>query len=330
MAASTWLGASVEEVHAEPDATPYPRRSRPVTSASPSTYRQENVTRWGSRSVRVADHLDVGHLGRDALADPRDQRVQPGGRLGLARRSPPATPPRRPGRRHVLEPRARSSPRSSAGNGLRHRAPLRTSRTPTPAGPPHLCADSRGRGPAVGQSQVAHGRAGVHEQGYVAEAGRDLLDGLDGPDLVVGGLHGDDGDRLSGVRDAPVHVLRRDPPDPVDRDGDRRRRRTRSSACGTAECSTALCTTTRPARRRPAARPSSPRWTAWVPLGVKVTSSGRTPRQPAATSRALSSSRRALRAGPWRRRGSAYPASSAARRTSRAAGCRGVDDAESR
>ena len=39
-------------------------------------------------------------------------------------------------------PGARSSIRSSTGNGCRHRAPLRTSSTPTPAGPPHLCAEA--------------------------------------------------------------------------------------------------------------------------------------------------------------------------------------------
>ena len=65
----------------------------------------------------------------------------------------------------------------------------------------------------------------------------------------------------------------------------------------TAECSTALARSRSPCRARPASRPRTPRWQAWVPLGVKVTSSGRTPRQSATTARALSSSIRASRAG---------------------------------
>ena len=67
-----------------------------------------------------------------------------------------------------------------------------------------------------------------------------------------------------------------------------------------------------------------------LPEGVKVTSSRRTPRASATTSRALSSSSRADRAGRCRRRGSAYPWSSAASSTSRAAGCSGSEDAVSR
>ena len=43
-----------------------------------------------------------------------------------------------------------------------------------------------------------------------------------------------------------------------------------ATACRTAECSTAECTTPSP-RREPRTSPTSPRCTAWVPLGVKVT-----------------------------------------------------------
>jgi len=102
-----------------------------------------------------------------------------------------------------------------------------------------------------------------------------------------------------------------------------------ATACRTAECSTAGCTTTSP-RREPRTSPSSPRCTAWVPVGVKVTSSGRTPRASAVASRALSSRRRAVRPARCSRRGSAYPWSRAARSTSRAAGWSGTADALSR
>ena len=84
-------------------------------------------------------------------------------------------------------------------------------------------------------------------------------------------------------------------------------------------------------RRTPGrARPSSPRCTASVPDEVNDTSSRRTPSASATASRALSRISRALRAGPCRRRGSAYPWSSAASSASRAAGCSGSEDAVSR
>src|SRR5262249_24558390 len=51
IASSTWLGRSVDEVHDEPDETAKPRRSSACSKASPSTYRQENVTRCGRRST---------------------------------------------------------------------------------------------------------------------------------------------------------------------------------------------------------------------------------------------------------------------------------------
>ena len=69
MAASTWLGSSALDVHADPEPTAKPRASSAVRSASPSTYRHENVTTWGRRSTRVPDHVDVGDLGGDPRAD---------------------------------------------------------------------------------------------------------------------------------------------------------------------------------------------------------------------------------------------------------------------
>ena len=101
-------------------------------------------------------------------------------------------------------------------------------------------------------------------------------------------------------------------------------------ACRTAECSTLEASSRSPCLALPASSPSTPRCTACVPLGVNVTSSGRTPRHSATTARALSSISRASRAGWCRRRGSAYPRSRARSRTSRAAGCSGCPEAWSR
>ena len=101
-------------------------------------------------------------------------------------------------------------------------------------------------------------------------------------------------------------------------------------ACSTAECSTAEVTSLSPARRRPPSPPSTPRCSAWVPLAVKTTSSGRAGRWAATTSRALSSSSRARRPSRYSRAGSAHPSSRAASITSRAAGCSFSPDAASR
>ena len=98
-------------------------------------------------------------------------------------------------------------------------------------------------------------------------------------------------------------------------------------ACRTAECSTLEASSRLPWRARPASSPNTPRWHAWVPLGVNVTSSARTPRHSATTARALSRISRDSRAGRCRRRGSAYARSTAWSRTSRAAGWRGAPEA---
>ena len=248
-------------------------------------------------------------------------------RAAPARRAWPAARPRpraRPGRS-----RTRSSARRRArrrGTGCATGPTLRTSSTPTPAGPPHLCAEAAAAGPAVGQRQPTGRGAGVDEQRRAGRGG-DLVDAA-GRRRPPGWRTGRRrrparrGAGRSGVEvDAPVR-------------GRRRPSRTarRAAACqapawSTAECSTCEASSRSPWRARPASRPSTPRWQACVPLGVKVTSSGRTPRQSATTARALSSISRASRAGPCRRRGSAYPRSRACSSTSRAAGCSGVPDA---
>ena len=80
IAARTWLGSSVLEVQAEPDATAKPRRSSSPTSASPSTYRHEKVTTCGSRSTG-SPTTSVSGTPRGRGADPVDER----GGAGAAR-----------------------------------------------------------------------------------------------------------------------------------------------------------------------------------------------------------------------------------------------------
>ena len=88
-------------------------------------------------------------------------------------------------------PAARSSTRSSPGNGLRHRAALSHQEDADPGRPaPLVRGGGRGR-PAARQRKPAGGRAGVHEHGGVHRL-RHLADGLHHSDLGVGGLDRDD------------------------------------------------------------------------------------------------------------------------------------------
>ena len=129
----------------------WPRRSRAgrarATSASPSTYRQENVTRWGSRSSGSPTTSTSG-IRATAAPDPVDQRVLPGVDAPRARPPPPAARRPRPApRARSRTPRPRSSTRSSSGKGLRQRAPLRTAARRRRPGRP-TCARTRPRRPS--------------------------------------------------------------------------------------------------------------------------------------------------------------------------------------
>ena len=190
IASSTCSGAASTTVHDEPDETAKPRRSSACSSASPSTYRQEKVTRCGSRSHRVADHLDVGHRRRDRGPDPVDQRRTAG----------PPRPPRSAARRaqrrrrghdrrQVQRARGTAGSRSSAGYGDSQRVPLRTTSTPTPGGPPHLCALAGQQRPAGRHRHPADRLGGVDVAAAPrpsAHAGGRLGDRLHRADLVTG------------------------------------------------------------------------------------------------------------------------------------------------
>ena len=198
----------------------------------------------------------------------RPVRAPPGSRGGQRpRRAPPARSRSRS---------TRSSTRSSPGNGLRQRASLRTSRSPTPAGPPHLCADSGGGRPAGGQGEPAGRGAGVHEQRHRGPVG-DLGHRLDDAHLRVGRLEREDGGPSSAATAARP---RRGRPGRAGPQAGSRPRPPRSRVPGRRRAGPPSARRRRPAAGRPA-RPRPPAGrarrggTAWVPLGVKVTSSGR-------------------------------------------------------
>ena len=176
-------------------------------------------------------------------------------------------------------PATRSSTRSSAGKGLRQRAPLRTSSTPTPAGPPHLWAE-----PAAAPSPSGSGSRPIEAQastnsGTSPAAPRPPRRPAERADLVVGRLHG--GDATSGGAAAARRERR--PARPVRRPtgtstvaapGHRARAAPRSARRRSARDRSA------PGRRR---SPSRPRCTASVPgrgEGHLVAAVRRAPRRP--------------------------------------------------
>ena len=281
---------------------------------------------------RVTDHVDVGDRARPRRGSgPRAHAVGPPPRP--ARRPPPAARPRRrapPGRSRSRRRAGRRGRRW--GTGGRHRAPLRTSSTPTPAGPPHLWADaqrppSRRAGPPAPPPRRRRRRAGTSRSAASAAAS------AIGCRVPTSGFATCTATTPAGSRSASASASSRTRPcgsTATDVVVPPRCRSHQAPAAITAECSTAVCTNRSLTRRRPSSRPSTPRCTAVVPDEVKETSSARTPSSEASTSRALSSSSRASRPRRCSRAGRRTPASRAASRVSRAAGCSGSVDAESR
>ena len=230
-------------------------------------------------------------------------------------------------RRHVLEAGGRARrPARRPGNGLRQRADLRTSRTPTPAGPPHLCAEAAAAAPA---RRGAAGDPPRHTRRRTGERRPrgDLGHGLAHADLRVGVTGGrappapssaSRGRSDVGV-DTPVRGRRRG-----SRTG-RRGRRATAPAWSTAECST------RGGEQQVAVPGASRQQAEHAEVaGVRpargegdLVRRGRRGSRPPRHARCRASAGRRA-PGRCRRRGSAYPRSRAWSSTSRAAGCSGV------
>ena len=277
---------------------------------------------------RVADDLDVGDL-RDRRPDPVDERELASVDLVALGHDRAQGSGRGQRRGDVLEPAGALVDPVVAGERVAPAGALADQQHADAGRASPLVRRARQRVPAAGERQPAHRGTGVDEERDASRAARPrptgwivatswlavwsaatATPGSGGRLREVGG-----GDPPRAV-DRDLRVVA--PAQPPGRVG--APRSARPAACATRE----------PSRDCACARPSSPRCTASVPDGVKVTSSGRTSRHSATTARALSSSSRASRPGPWSRRGSAYPRSYAASSVSRAAGCRGSADAESR
>ena len=193
IAASTWLGSSVLAVHADPLATAKPQPVELGDQRLAVDVEEGERDQVGEPRLGVADHLGVGDRRRRAA---RTRSTRPCSRrltLVALGDDGPQRRGRGQGAGDVLEPGGALVDAVVAREGWRQRAPLRTSSTPTPAGPPHLCAEPAAADQPAGERERAHRGAGVGEQRRVAERGGGLLDRLEGADLVVGRLEGDHG-----------------------------------------------------------------------------------------------------------------------------------------
>ncbi len=178
--------------------------------------------------------------------------------------------------------------------------PLRTTSSPTPGGPPHLraLAVSTDQPAGTGIRATAWAASTYSGTPASAQAAAAASTGWTVPTSWLAAINAasatpgpatasDQASRSNRPRRSTGTSLAAPPPATC-----------RSAACSTAECSIAECTSTAPARRRPARPPSTAECAAVVPLAVKESSSGRTPRVSAAASRAASSNWRARRADP--------------------------------
>ena len=246
IASSTWLGRSVDAVHDEPDETANPRRSSACSSASPSTYRQENVTRCGSRSTGSPTTSTSGTVAATVGADPVDQRAQPR-RL----RRPPRPRAARSAAAAATTRGSDAGPGSGSGgvepHALAHRQHAH-------AGRPAPLAGARRQQRPAGRHGHPPDRLGRVDQQRHAGGGarpRGRGDRLHRAHLVVGAHQRGGRDARRG--DGGAERVRVDPAEPVHRYG------TASppvaacarAALSTAECSTAEWTKTRPARAPP-------------------------------------------------------------------------------
>ena len=220
---------------------------------------------------RVAVHDGVGHQRGHPVPDQAGQLAQRGvgGASSACAASSAAAAATIAGR--LGKPGTRCPSRLSAGSGGFQRTALRTARTPTPGGPPHLWPlavssdqpSGSGIRPADAAASTKSGTRRWRTPG-------DLGDRLDRADLVVGRLQaGEHGPVVPEGRGERGDV------DPAVRfDAHDRDLAARASACAAAfstlECSTALTTTwpgprvadCRPSTRRapPGARPGSLSW----------------------------------------------------------------------
>ena len=218
----TWLGSSAPLEQAAPAETRTPASSSRTTSASLSTP--------AKRTWEIAGHLDAAVPGRRPAvsAAPDRRRTRPSTSRSAEAAHPsggllPALPRWRPGRRPWPRCRPRCACRSAApapahrrGSPAPSRVPSRTTRAPTPFGPPNLWAltDTQvGHGGHRGHVEPRHrpGRrrcAATRPGATPAHQGGHLRQRLHGADLVVDGHHRHQPDLRAARRASAVEVDR--------------------------------------------------------------------------------------------------------------------------
>ena len=288
IATRTWDGSSVAAVHEEPLLTANPSWSSARSRASPSTYRQENVTRWGSRSTGSPTTCTsvIVAATRSLIRSTRARSRASSAALSRRTASRAAAAAMIPGR-------SRHHSRSSCGQGERQRTPVRTASTPTPAGPPHSEAsavssdhpDASDARPTTWEASTSSGTPTAAQACATPATGWVVPTSWLAAIRQASAVSGRSATAYAPTSTRPTRLTGMTVRSPS----------CASSAASTAECSMELCTTCEPVRRRPARAPSTPRWAAAAPPGVKRTSSGRAPSAAATLKRALSSSSRARR-----------------------------------
>ncbi len=194
------------------------------------------------------------------------------------------------------KPAARPDSRSSAAPWGAKRTPLRTASSPTPAGPPHLCALAASSDQRPGTGAQPSDCAASTSSGTPASAQISAVSatGCSVPTSWLADCR--QASAVSARRARPYSEGSTDPVLSTGTSVDDPPSAARAAAeWSTEECSTAERTRWRPTRRRPESAPATPECTARVPDEVKTSSSGRQPTASAAASLAASSSSAARR-----------------------------------
>ncbi len=321
-------GAERARVKAEPLDTEKPSASSAVTSASPSTYRQEKVRTCGSRSSgSPTTSTSVMSPPRPVaqLVDPRPVLL-----IELVSLLEPAWRAAAAGQcgRDVRVTGGESVLPLIHGPARRQRVPFRTASSPTPPGRP-TCARWRSTRTSRPVLRHARSRRPRRRRAAPARAAHTSASSAIGWRVPTSWLADwSAATATPGCRTCAAKASRSTRP-----------RLSTATSCAvpaaaaawsTAECSTAECTTTSPIRRRAAVTASNPEWIAAVPGGAEeqlVHQYSEAFGQHRTGVVELQVWRSVLVVEPG---GSAHPDSNAESNTSRAAGCRGSAVAASR
>ena len=177
MAASTWLGSSALDVQADPEPTAKPRASSAVRSASPSTYRHENVRTWGRRSTGCPTTSTSGTSAATRVRSVSTSRRRAASSCALVETAT-CSATAAASAAGTLTPPGNHRSSSSGQSGERRTAGPRHE-DPEPARAAPVARVRREQVPGVADVDVAEARARVHQQRDTRGA-RGVVHGADG------------------------------------------------------------------------------------------------------------------------------------------------------